>query len=132
MGIVLFRGWWFEVEERRTWGSRWRRGDGRVGEGRSAGARNVIPTGDLADLLLRTLYALGSDPELTVQQQPMAEEFAFPNRSDGALFAVDAQPEFPFQKLHHRFHHSLPRRQRPHVDVAVVGVTAEAMAPAIQ
>ena len=30
MGIVLFRGWWFEVEERRTWGSRWRRGDGRV------------------------------------------------------------------------------------------------------
>ena len=24
---------------------------------------------------------------------------------------VDAQPESPFQKLHYRFHHSLPRRQ---------------------
>ena len=28
----------------------------------------------------------------------MAEELAFPDRSDGALFTVDAQPEFPFQK----------------------------------
>jgi hypothetical protein len=40
--------------------------------------------------------------------------------------------EFLFQKPSHRFHHPLPCRQRPHVDVAVVGVTAEAMAPAVQ
>jgi len=91
-----------------------------------------IPTGDLPDFLLRTLDALGRDPELSVQKQPMAEKLAFPDRSDGTLFAVDAQPEFSFQKLHHRLHHSLPRRQRPHVDVAVVGVAAEAMSSAFQ
>ena len=95
-------------------------------------ANTPMATGDLPDFLLRAFDALGSDPQFTVQQQPMAEEFAFPNRSDGALFAVNAQPELLFQKPHHLFHHSLPCRQRLHVDVAVVGVAAETMAPAFQ
>jgi hypothetical protein len=95
-------------------------------------ANAPIPTGDLPDSLLRALDALGSDPKLAVQQQPMAEELAFPDRSDGALFAVDAQPKFLFQELCHRFHHSLPRRQRSHVDVTVVSVATEAMPPAFQ
>ena len=62
----------------------------------------------------------------------MAKELAFPNRSDGTLFAVDAQPEFSFHELGHLFHHSLPRRQRPHIDVAIVSVATEAMPPASQ
>ena len=74
-------------------------------------ANAPIPTGDLPDFLLRALYALGSDPKLAVQEQPMAEEFAFPNRSDGALFAVHPELEFLFQKPCYRFHHPLPRRQ---------------------
>src|SRR5580704_6531630 len=65
-------------------------------------AHAPIPTGDLADFLLGAFDALGSDPKLTVQEEPMAEELAFPYRSDGALFAVDAQPEFPFQELCNR------------------------------
>src|ERR1700746_3148022 len=42
-----------------------------------------IPTGDLPDFLLRPFDALGGDPELAVQQQPMAEELTFPDPSDG-------------------------------------------------
>jgi hypothetical protein len=90
------------------------------------------PAGNLPDLLLGAIYAFGRDPEFAVQKQPMAEELAFPDRSDGALFTVHPELEFLFQKPGHRFHHSLPRRQRPHVDVAVVGIAAEAMAPAFQ
>ena len=66
----------------------------------------------LPDLVLRAFYTLGRDPKLAVQQQPMAEKLAFPDRSDGALFTVHPQPEFLFQKPRHRFHHSLPGRQR--------------------
>ena len=75
---------------------------------------------------------LGAIPSLPFQEEPMAKELAFPNRSDGALFAVDAQPEFGFQKPYHRFHHSLSCHHRPHVDVAVVGIAAKAMAPTFQ
>ncbi len=82
-------------------------------------ANAPVSTGNLPDLLLRASYAPGRDPELTVQQQPMAEELAFPNRSDGALFTVHPELEFVLQKPSHRFHHPLPRRQRPHVDIAV-------------
>jgi hypothetical protein len=49
----------------------------------------------------------------------MAEEFTFPDRSDGALVRVDSPLEFLFQKARHRIHHPLARRPRPHVDVAV-------------
>ena len=52
-----------------------------------------VAAGDLPDFLLRALDTLGSDPKFTVQEEPMAEELAFPDRSDGTLFAVDAQPE---------------------------------------
>jgi hypothetical protein len=51
---------------------------------------------NLPDFLLRALYALGRNPELAVPEEPMAEELAFPDRSDGGLFAVYAQPEFLF------------------------------------
>jgi hypothetical protein len=91
-----------------------------------------VPAGNLSDALLGALDALGSDPKLTVQEQPVAEELSFPDLGDGALDAVDAQPEFLFQKLGYRFHHSLPRRQRSHVNVAVVGVATEAMTAAFQ
>jgi len=91
-----------------------------------------ITTGDLADFLLSALDALGSDPKLTVQEEPMAEELAFPDRSDRTLETVDAQPEFLFQKPGDRFHHSLPCRQRLHVNVAIVGVATEVMTAAFQ
>jgi len=90
------------------------------------------PAGNLPDLLLGAINAFGRDPEFTVEEQPMAEELPFPDRSDGALFAVYPELEFPFQKPGHRFHHSLPGCQRLHIDVAIIGVTAEAMAPAFQ
>jgi hypothetical protein len=41
----------------------------------------------------------------------MAEELAFPDWRDSALFAVHPELEFLFQKPGYRFHHSLPRRQ---------------------
>jgi hypothetical protein len=69
------------------------------------------PTSDLPDLLLGAMDALGRDPEFAVQKQPMAEKLTFPDRSDGALFAVHPEPEFRFQKPGHRLHHALPRRQ---------------------
>ncbi len=49
----------------------------------------------------------------------MAEKLAFPDRSDGALFTIEPELEFVFQKPGYRFHHSLPRGQRSHIDVAV-------------
>ncbi len=61
-----------------------------------------VTTGDLPDFLLSAFDALGSDPKLAVQEEPMAEELAFPYRSDRTLFAVDAQPELLFQKPYHR------------------------------
>src|SRR5271165_1468646 len=70
--------------------------------------------------------------ELAVQEQPMTEKLTFPDRSDGALFPVHPELEFPFQKPCYRFHHSLPRRQRPHVDIAIVSVAAEAMSAVVQ
>jgi len=68
------------------------------------------PAGNPPDLLLRAIYALGRDSEFAVQQQPMAEQLTLPDRCDVALFTVYPKPEF----------------------VAVVGVAAEAMAPAFQ
>ena len=91
-----------------------------------------VTTGDLPDFLLGAFNALGSDPKFAVQEEPMTEELSFPNRSDRTLFAVDAQPEFLFQKLYHRFHHSLSGRQRLHVNITIVGVTAEAMTATFQ
>jgi hypothetical protein len=41
-------------------------------------ANAPIPAGNLPDLLLGVFHAFGCDPEFTVQQQPMAEEFAVP------------------------------------------------------
>src|SRR5256885_8587532 len=52
-----------------------------------------------------TLFRSGRDPEFAVQEQPMAEEFAFPYCGDGALFAIHPELELSFQKLSDRFHH---------------------------
>ena len=52
-----------------------------------------VPAGDLPDALLGALDALGRDPELAVQQRPVAEELALPYLGDGALVTVYAKPE---------------------------------------
>src|SRR5260370_21438451 len=67
-----------------------------------------VPTGDLPDFILRASYALGRNPELAIQEQPMAEELALPNCADSALFTVHTQPEFLFQNPPHLSHHSSP------------------------
>jgi hypothetical protein len=91
-----------------------------------------VPTGNLSDSLFRAVDAFGRDAGFAVQKQPVAEELSFSDRSYSALFTVHPELEFLFQKPGHRFHHALPRRPRAHVDVAVVGIAAEAMAPAFQ
>ena len=50
----------------------------------------LVPTGDLPDAFLGALDALGRNPELAVQQQPMAQELALPDLGDGALVTIDA------------------------------------------
>src|ERR1700736_5594475 len=75
---------------------------------------------------------LGAIPSLPFQRSRWPRNFRSPTLGDGAADGVDAQPEFLFQKLGYRFHPSLPRRQRSHVNVAVVGVATEAMTAAFQ
>ena len=53
-------------------------------------ANAPVAAGNLADLFLSAFDDFGRDPEFAVQPQLMAEEFTFPDRSDGALFAVDS------------------------------------------
>src|ERR1700690_3800215 len=69
-----------------------------------------VSTGDLPDLFLGAFDAFGGDPEFTVEEQPVAEKLSFPDRSPGALSAVDSKFEFPFQKPSSRIHPPLPRR----------------------
>ena len=59
-------------------------------------------------------------------------ETALPDRGDGALLLVDLEAEPVLQERRHRRHHSLPCRLRPHIDVAVIGVSAEPMSPSFQ
>jgi hypothetical protein len=62
----------------------------------------------------------------------MAEELALPDRCDGALFPVHPELEFSFQKPRDRVHHALSGGPRSHVNVAIIGVAAEAMSPAVE
>ena len=61
----------------------------------------TVATGNLFDLLLGALDAFGRDSEFAVQQQPMAEELSFSDRSDGALFPVHPEMQLPFQEPYH-------------------------------
>src|SRR5205823_4920060 len=40
-----------------------------------------ISTSDLPNFVLRAFYTLGGNPELAIQEQPMAEELALPDRA---------------------------------------------------
>jgi len=62
----------------------------------------------------------------------MTEKGAFLVGCDRALLVFDLQPEVAFDEGRDVRHHPLARRLRPHVDDAVVGVAAEAMAPLFQ
>jgi len=85
-------------------------------------------------LRLEALHRLRSDLELglAMRHHAVAQELPFPRPSHGALLPVDLQSqpsgEEPFQRCHHPF----PRRLRPHVCAAVVGITDKAMTPLLQ
>jgi hypothetical protein len=67
------------------------------------GVHAPCPAGNPPDLLPGAMNAFGRDPEFAVQKQPVAEELAFPDRGNGALFAVYPKLEFLFQKPGDRF-----------------------------
>ena len=91
-----------------------------------------VATGDLAQAILGAGQTFAPDAKCAAASQTMAEELTFPNRGNRALLPVDLEPQPVFQERRHRRHHPLARRLRPHVDVAVVRVPAEAVPPAFQ
>jgi hypothetical protein len=64
-------------------------------------------------------------------RSPIGAEPA-PAKAGGALLPVDLEFEPVFQERRHRRHHPLARRHRPHVDIAIVGVSAEPVSPSFQ
>jgi len=61
-----------------------------------------VPTGDLPDFLLCPFYALGRDPELAVQEEPMAEELAFPGLEKAPNDAKEALVADPARNWGHQ------------------------------
>src|SRR5581483_8293329 len=82
---------------------------------------------DLTDSVLRAFQTLGSNRLRAVFEQAMSQELAFLDGRHRALGAVHTQLQMLFEISRHRRQHSFPRRQRPHLDVAVIRVAAEPM-----
>jgi hypothetical protein len=62
----------------------------------------------------------------------MAEKLPLLDVSHRAFLPVDAQTQNILQEPRHRPQHPLPRRLGLHIDVAVVGIAAEAVATPFQ
>ncbi len=75
---------------------------------------------------------LRRDAQPPAAQQPAPEELAFAHVGHRALETVHAQVKLLLKEPRHALHHPLARLLRLHVDVAVVGVAAEAMAALLE
>src|SRR6185312_2060904 len=92
----------------------------------------AAPVRDVVQTILGALQAFWPDAEASTLPPPVAEELAFPDRGDRTLRLVDPKPELAFQEGGNRGDDPFPRCLRAHIDVAVVGVAAEPVAPAFQ
>src|SRR5687768_1367918 len=91
-----------------------------------------VAPGDASKPLLRPSETFRRKAEPPVGQKAMTEEGTLPHGSYCALLPVDLEAELVFEEGHNGRHDPLSRSLRPHVDVAVVGVAAEAVAPPFQ
>ena len=69
---------------------------------------------------------------MLVSGHGVAEEGPHPGAVNGAFRGVDLEPQPLGQESRDRRHHPLAGPPRPHIDVAVVGVTAEGMASSLE
>ena len=61
-------------------------------------ANRPIALGDLPQARRAALEALRRNAECAARVQPVAEELAFPDRSNGALLPVDPEPQAAFEE----------------------------------
>ena len=78
------------------------------------------------------LFGAMPSPPHALRQEPVAKEGSLPHGCHGALLLVDLEAKLAFKKGHDRAHHAFSRRLGPNVDVAVISIAAEAVAPPFQ
>lgn len=83
-------------------------------------------------LSLARLRLLGQSPVVRPEGAGTPQELPLYHWSYRALLTVYAQTEPPFLEGRHRGHHPLASCLRPHVDITVVGIPAEAVSSPFQ